>query len=74
MKRCMHEDRLTPFLLGDLPDLEAAEFRQHLAHCPVCQKLARELEPVLTTLRTALAGRSTTDSRAASELTGSAEF
>ena len=60
MKRCMHEDRLTPFLLGDLPDLEAAEFRQHLAHCPVCQKLARELEPVLTTLRTALAKDATT--------------
>jgi Ca-activated chloride channel family protein len=55
MKRCAREDRLTPFLLGDLPEAEAAEFRQHLAHCDACQQLARELEPILSTLRTALA-------------------
>ena len=55
MNRCDQENRLTPFLLGDLSEPEAAEFRRHLAGCAACQEKARELSPVLKSLAAALA-------------------
>lgn len=55
MKTCDQENRLTPFLLGDLPKAESDAFRQHLTHCASCQEESRELEPVLAALSKALA-------------------
>lgn len=55
MKTCEQENRLTPFLLGDLPKAEADAFRQHLTRCDSCQELSRELEPVLASLSQAFA-------------------
>jgi Ca-activated chloride channel family protein len=55
MKTCDQENRLTPFLLGDLPKAESDAFREHLTHCSSCQEESRELEPVLAALSKALA-------------------
>ncbi len=55
MKRCDQEERLTPFLLGDLPGPEADAVRRHLTQCAACQTTVRHLEPTLALLRSALA-------------------
>lgn len=54
MTACDQEQRLTPFLLGDLPAAEADAYRRHLAQCKTCQQAACELEPVVAALRSAL--------------------
>lgn len=55
MNICDQDKRLTPFLLGDLPEPESAAMRQHLAQCPACQAARTELEPMLEALKQALA-------------------
>ena len=55
MNRCDREQRLTPFLLGDLAGPEAEAMRQHLAQCPVCQASLRSVEPIVNALRAGLA-------------------
>ncbi|MEI8241810.1 MAG: von Willebrand factor type A domain-containing protein [bacterium] len=55
MNRCEQENRLTPFLLGDLSERDEAEFSRHLAGCAACQDCARELSLVLKTLADGLA-------------------
>ena len=55
MNRCEQENRLTPFLLGDLSEREEADFSRHLAECTACQECARELSPVLQSLADGLA-------------------
>ncbi|MFA4943230.1 MAG: von Willebrand factor type A domain-containing protein [Lentisphaeria bacterium] len=51
---CPVEERLTPFLLGDLPAADAEAVRAHLAGCAPCRALAGELEATLGLLRPAL--------------------
>jgi len=63
MKRCAQEERLMPFLLGDLPPAEAAAFRRHLASCAACRRAAHELAPVVASLRAALSQEATADLR-----------
>jgi Ca-activated chloride channel family protein len=55
MNRCDQEQRLTPYLLGDLSEREEAEYSRHLAGCAVCQASASELTPVLQSLADGLA-------------------
>lgn len=55
MNTCDQDQRLTPFLLGDLPGPEADAVRRHLAQCAVCQESVRQIEPTLAALRSALA-------------------
>ena len=54
MKHCAYEDRLTSWLLGDLPPAEAETIRRHVAECGACRALAGELEPVVAALRQGL--------------------
>ena len=55
MNGCDQENRLTPYLLGDLAETEAADFSRHLAGCTACQKCAAEISPVLHALSDGLA-------------------
>ncbi len=55
MNGCTFEERLTPFLLGDLPAAEADVVRQHLAECAACRAAAAQLGPTLAALQSALA-------------------
>lgn len=48
------EEKLTAYLLGDLPADEAVRVREHLAGCASCQAMVRDLEPALTLLRDTL--------------------
>ncbi len=63
MKKCAQEERLMPFLLGDLPPAEAAAFRHHLESCASCRAAAHELTPVVASLRTALSQDAASDLR-----------
>lgn len=63
MTRCNYDNRLTAFLLGDLPAPEAAAVRQHAAQCAACQAALRDLEPILAALRTGLAADAGTNPR-----------
>jgi anti-sigma factor RsiW len=49
-------DRLNAWLLGSLPEAEAAQVRAHLASCPVCEEERRLLEESRAVLRPLEAG------------------
>ena len=57
------EQRLTSWLLGDLPETEANDVSQHVEQCDGCRAAMREIEPTLDLLRTALAAPSVTPER-----------
>ena len=54
MNTCTREERLTAWLLGDLPSDEAEALRLHLAECAACSSRVAELEPVIAALREGL--------------------
>jgi len=51
---CPHEEKLTAWLLGDLPPGEQQEMARHIKACAACQRVLDELSPVLTPLRSGL--------------------
>lgn len=51
---CPHEEKLTAWLLGDLPPGEREAFARHLASCDGCRRAQEELSRVLTPLRSGL--------------------
>ncbi len=55
MNRCDVENRLTPFLLGELPEQDMAAMQRHLETCAACRETARELTSVLQPLAAGLA-------------------
>jgi hypothetical protein len=48
------EERLTGWLLGDLPAADAAAVEEHVRACPACQAVVDELRPALDLLRDTL--------------------
>ncbi len=48
---CPHEEKLTAWLLGDLPPSAQAEMTRHLERCAACRAVRDELEGVLVPLR-----------------------
>ena len=48
---CPHEEKLTAWLLGDLPPAAQAEMTRHLERCAACRAVRDELEGVLVPLR-----------------------
>ncbi len=54
MNTCACEERLTSWLLGDLPPPEADAIRLHVAACAACRARVAELEPVVAALRQGL--------------------
>jgi hypothetical protein len=52
---CPHEEKLTAWLLGDLPPGEHESLTRHLDGCAACRAVRDELSRVLTPLRSALA-------------------
>ena len=57
------EPRLTAYILGDLPAVEAADVQTHLHDCPACRQSVRELEPTLALLRATLTPNTVTQPR-----------
>ncbi len=51
---CPHEEKLTAWLLGDLPAGEQQGMACHIKACAACQHVLDELSPVLTPLRSGL--------------------
>lgn len=51
---CPHEEKLTAWLLGDLPTGEQQEMARHINACAACQHVLDELSPVLAPLRSGL--------------------
>ncbi|MEI7900356.1 MAG: zf-HC2 domain-containing protein [bacterium] len=51
---CPHEEKLTPWLLGDLPPDEHQALTLHLATCASCRSVKEELSHVLAPLRSGL--------------------
>jgi Ca-activated chloride channel family protein len=54
MNTCACEERLTSWLLGDLPPPEAEAIRLHVAACDTCRARVDELAPVVAALRQGL--------------------
>jgi hypothetical protein len=52
---CPHEEKVTAWLLGDLPPDAQQAMTQHLAACAACRSQQAELAAVLTPLRSGLA-------------------
>jgi len=52
---CPYEEKLTAWLLGDLPPEEHQALTRHLAGCDACRAAKEELAHVLTPLRSGLA-------------------
>ncbi len=52
---CPYEEKLTAWLLGDLPPEEHLALTRHLAGCDACRAAKEELAHVLTPLRSGLA-------------------
>ncbi len=48
---CPHEEKLTAWLLGDLPSLEQDEMTRHVERCAECREVRDELASVLAPLR-----------------------
>ena len=51
---CPYEEKLTAWLLGDLPPEEHLALSQHLETCDTCRSVKQELSRVLTPLRSGL--------------------
>jgi hypothetical protein len=51
---CPHEEKLTAWLLGDLPPEEHQALTRHLETCASCRSVREELSSVLTPLRSGL--------------------
>ena len=52
---CPHEEKLTAWLLGDLPPAEREAMTRHVTGCEACRDAAEELSRVLIPLRSGLA-------------------
>jgi hypothetical protein len=52
---CPHEEKVTAWLLGDLPPRERQAMTSHLASCEACRAVRDELGGVLSALRSGLA-------------------
>ena len=48
---CPHEEKITAWLLGDLPPSAQDEMTRHLERCAACRAARDELEGVLVPLR-----------------------